>query len=399
MWRIPLGLLVGFAILLPVWWPVAFPYGDHLIFWAAGHSIVAGGSPYERGPWVALAHSYPSPHLEFLTRSGDEIWLYPPWTAFLFVPFGMLPQDVGPWAVHASYVAASIAATAMLINMASWRTTSVRTLAALLAMTFQPLVIAARWGQFTSWTLLGVVLAIAALRRTKAVPMVIGAILALAKPQYAALPGLAIAAVLVRRHAWRPLLAAAAALVAMAIVTLTLEPRSLAAVAAGTGQRAGAFDRFPTSWGFARLLAPEGWPLVLAVLLGSGVVACVVAVWSATRDERDEVLICASLALGVVLTPYALTYEHALLLPALVSAAQAADRCAPRARASVLAALVVLSGAAWGVFVFSTGAPLGFVPIATTSVFGAAHLASRLRPARNEAGSHPRAMPAGRATS
>lgn len=381
MWRIPLGLLVGFAILLPVWWPVAFPYGDHLIFWAAGHSIVAGGSPYERGPWVALAHSYPSPHLEFLTQSGDEIWLYPPWTAFLFVPFGVLPLDLGLWAVHTSYVAASIAATALLINMASWRTASGRTLAALLAITFQPLVIAARWGQFTSWTLLGVVLAIAALRRTNAGPLVVGAILAVAKPQYAALPGLAVAAILVRRRAWRALLVSAAALVAMAVVTLALEPHALAAIAAGAGQRAGAFDRFPTSWGFARLLAPEGWPLVLAVLLAIGVVASVVAVWSATREQRDEVLVCASLGLGVVLTPYALSYEHALLLPALVSATYAADRCSARARAAMLTALVLLCALAWGTFVFSTGAPLGFVPVATVALFSAAHVAARCFPA------------------
>ncbi len=377
MRRIPLGLLVGFAILLPIWWPVAFGYGDHLVFWAAGHSIVAGGSPYERGPWEALAHSYPSPHIEAVIRSGEEIWVSPPWTAFLFVPFGLLPLDLGLWALHASYVAASVAAIAVLIHLASWRTTSGRTLATLLAVTFQPLVIAARWGQFNSWTLLGVVLAIAALRKTNAGPLVVGAILAVAKPQFAVLPGLAVAAVLVRRRAWRALLLTAAALVAMAIVALALQPGAFGAVATGVGQRVSAFDRFPTSWGFARLLAPEGWPLVLAVLLAIGVVASIVAVWSATRERRDEVLVSAALALGIVLTPYALTYEHALLLPALVSAAEAADRCEARARAAILTGLVVLTGAAWGTFVFSTGAPLGFVPVAVTALFGVAHLAAR----------------------
>jgi len=383
MWRIPLGLLVGFAILQPVWWPAAD--GDHLIFWAVGHSIVTGGSPYEREMWVALAQSYPSPHLEDLISSGHEIWVYPPWTAFLFGPFGLLPLDLGRWAVHASYVAASIAATVLLINMATWRAASSRTLAALLAITFQPLVIAAQWGQFTSWTLLGVVLAIAALRRTDAGPLIVGAILAVAKPQYAALPGLAVAAVLVQRRAWRALLVVATALLVMAIVTLALQPRALEAVTAGAGQRAGAFASFPTSWGLARLLAPEGWPLVLAVLFAVAVFASVVAVWSVTREQRDEVLVRAALALGVVLTPYALIYEQALLLPALVSAASAADRCGPRARATILTGLVLLCALAWGTFIFSklfaTHALLGFVPVATVALFGAAHLAARRFPA------------------
>lgn len=380
MWRIPLGLVVGFLILLPVWWPGAFT-GDHLIFWAAGHSIVTGGSPYERDMWVALAHSYPGPHLEDLTSSGHEIWVYPPWTAFLFVPFGLLPLDLGLWALHAAYVAASIAATVLLINMASWRAASSRTLAALLAITFQPLVIAAQWGQFTSWTLLGVVLAIAGLRRMNAGPLTFGAILAVAKPQYAALPGLAVAAALVRRRAWRALLIVAGALMAMAIVTLALQPRALEAVTAGAGQRAGAFASFPTSWGLARLLAPEGWLLVVAVLLTIGVAASVLAVWSGTREQRDEVLVCAALALGVVLTPYALIYEHALLLPALVSAASAADRCDSRARASILTGLVLLCALAWFTFIFSklfaTHALLGFVPVTTIALFGAAHFAAR----------------------
>lgn len=377
--RIPLSVLVGFAILLPVWWPVAFGYGDHLVFWAAGHSIVAGGSPYERGPWVALAQSYPSAHLEFVVQSGAEIWVSPPWTAFLFIPFALLPLDLGLWALHASYIVASIAVTAMLIDMASWRTTRGRTLAALLAVTFQPLVIAARWGQFTSWTLLGAILALAALHRMNAGPLVVGAILAVGKPQFAALPGLAIAAVLARRRAWGALLMTAVALVAMAVVTFALQPLALGAVSSGVGFRASTFDRFPTTWGFARLIAPEGWPLLLAVLLAIGVVASIAAVWSAPRERRDEVLVCAALALGVVLTPYALTYEHALLLPALVSAAAAADRCTAAARAALLTGLVVLTGAAWGTFVFTTGAPLGFLPVAMVALFGAAHLAARDR--------------------
>lgn len=376
---IPLALLVGFAILLPVWWPVAFGYGDHLVFWAAGHSIVAGGSPYERGPWIALAQSYPSAHLEFVVQTGAEIWVSPPWTAFLFVPFALLPLDLGLWALHVSYVAASIAVTAMLIDLASWRTSNGRALAALLAVTFQPLVIAGRWGQFTSWTLLGTVLALAALRRTNAGPLLVGAVLAVGKPQFAALPGLALAAVLVRRRAWRALLITAGVLVTMAIVTFALQPLALGAMSSGVGFRTGTFELFPTTWGFARLIAPEAWPLALAVLLAVGVVASIGAVWSAAREQRDEVLVCAALALGVLLTPYALTYEHALLLPALVAAAAAADRCTATVRAALLAGLVVITGAAWGTFVFTTGAALGFLPVATVALFGAANVAARGR--------------------
>lgn len=381
MWRIPLGLLVGLLILLPVWWPAPFGEGDHLIFWAAGHSIVAGGSPYDRDVWVGLAESYPSTHLQDLASSGHEIWVYPPWTGFLFVPFGLLPLDLGLWALHGSYIAASIAATMVLINMVSWRTASVRTLVTLLAITFQPLVIAAQWGQFTSWTLLGAVVVIAALRRTSAGQLVVGAILAVAKPQYAALPGLAVVAVLVRRRAWRALLFTTAALLATAIVTIALQPRALEAIFAGAGQRAGAFDSFPTTWGLARLLAPEDWPILLAMLLATGILACVVAVWSAARERRDEVLVSASLALGVILTPYALTYEHSLLLPAFVSAAFAADRCGARTRAALLSTLVLLCALAWGIFIFaklfSTHALLGFLPVATVTLFAAAQVAAR----------------------
>lgn len=380
MRRFPLILLVGCAILAPVWWPVAFAFGDHLVFWSAGHTVASGGTPYGLESWIALARSYPSPHLEHLTSSGHEIWVYPPWTAFLFVPFGLLPLDAGLWVLHASYVAASIAACAILIGLAEWRSPGARTLVALLAITFQPLVIAARWGQFTSWTLLGVVLSIAALRAMNAPRLITGAILAITKPQYAALPAVSVAAVLARRGGWRVLFAAVAALAALAVVTTALQPRALEAVTAGAGQRLGAFDRFPTSWGFAHFVAAERWPFAIAGMLGVAAVACAVAVWAADRDRREEVLVCASLALGVAMTPYALTYEHALLVPALVSAGQAADRASTRARTAIFAALVVLSGAAWTVFVFTTGAPLGFVPVAVITLLGTAHLARKVAP-------------------
>lgn len=374
MWRIPLAIPVGFTSLLPVWWPVAFSLGDHLIFWGAGHSILVGGSPYDRTPWILLAASYPSPHLEFLTRSGDEIWLYPPWTALLFAPFGALRLDAGLWAIHASYVAASLASVAMLIDMSSWRTVKGRTLAALLAITFQPLVIAARWGQFTSWTLLGICIAILAMRRARA--PILGAILAMAKPQYAALPALAMAAVLARRGAWRAILITGAVLLAMVLLAFALEPRAFGALTVGAGQRSSAFDRFPTSWGLAWLLAPDNWPVALAAFLAIATVACGGAVVASTEERRDEVFVTAALALGVVVTPYALTYEHALLLPALVSAVWAADNAAARPRLVLFAAVVLLSAAAWGTFLFTTGAPLGFVPLATVLLLGTAHFAA-----------------------
>lgn len=384
MWRPPAALLLGLALTLPAWWPLAFADTDHLIFWAAGNQVVTGGSPYPTEVWVALAREYPHSHLQEMMAAPDAglVWIYPPWTALLFAPFGALPREAGLWALHVAYVLGSVLAVSALIALAPWRSERTRSLAALVAITFQPLVIAAHWGQFTGWLVLGAALVLMALRRRGLAGLLAGAVLLAAKPQLTAVAGGVVALRLAHRRAWRQLGGTVAGLAALAALAIALDPGALASMLLGARQRVEAVNRFPTTWGFARSSGLEQWPLLAIALIAIALVACVVAVRGST-DRRDDTALAAALAFGVALTPYALTYEQALLTPALVLSAAGADRCRPLPKALLLCALVALAALCWTLFATSgTGPSLGIVPTLAVLLLAGAGAAARRWPAQ-----------------
>ncbi|MHB8632123.1 MAG: glycosyltransferase family 87 protein, partial [Candidatus Limnocylindria bacterium] len=157
--RLPLVALVLVVVAeLPLLIPPPFPLTDHLVFWQAGRMVASGASPYDMRIWTDVARSYQSGHLLPFVDAARPVWVYPAWTAFLFVPFGLLPYPAGPWLLYLAYFAVGLFAAALFIRTLPPRWQASAQPAIVLVAAFQPLLIANRYGQFGSFLLLGLVL-------------------------------------------------------------------------------------------------------------------------------------------------------------------------------------------------------------------------------------------------
>jgi len=338
--------LVAEAVLLL---PPPFTLTDHLVVWSAGRAVLDGASPYDPAVWRDAAARFDSPHLRELTAAGGSgVWPYPPWTALLFVPFAALPVELGTWALHLAYLASGLGAAIAMARALPYRSeASVAGALALFAL-FQPFVIAARWGQFSSFVLVGCVLVLVGVRDARAAPVVAGALLLSTKPQVGVVLGLVVALLLVRRRAWPSLGASAAALLSVAVVTWWRYPEWLGASLGGAVGRLGVIDRFASTWAFAAEVMPQAAGaagLVLASLL----LGCCVAAWRwSPASLRLPVALSAGAVASVGLAPYVLSYDHLLLAPAAFVALLASSAAPAAARAlQGVAVLAVVAVVPW----------------------------------------------------
>jgi hypothetical protein len=352
----------------PALWPSSFIVTDHLIIWYVGRVIASGGSPYLTATWVDAATRYGSPHIQEILDYGASVWPYPPWTGYLFVPFGILPVEVGPWVLHVAYIAAGLAGAIVLARMLPWRTSSMFAAALAVFAVFQPFVIAARWGQFTSFVLVGFVLLVAGMRSRSVPLLVAGALLLATKPQLTAILGVVVLVVLIRDRAARELAGAAVAVGAVLALTWLRYPEWLEAATSGSGVRIGLLEIFASTWGLAINVAPSAWPFVGGLLV-LAVYACVLmAVRSSPAPLRVTTALCGALVAGVATVPLAHAYDHLLLAPTLFVALLAWSWSTGIARLTQGVLLVLLAVAVpWIAFVLSVAGPTqavsGIVPI------------------------------------
>lgn len=362
-----LATLVAEAVVL---WPPPFGLTDHVVLWVVGHLIAVGASPYDPSAWLQAAAELDAPHLRELTvpHAGRGVWPYPPWTGLLFVPFGLLPVEIGTWALHVSYIAVGIAAAIALAQLFEWPSEAALARALVLFAAFQPFVIAARWGQFSAFVLVGVVLAFVGLRTHRAPLLAVAAILLAAKPHVTGLFALVVLVLLITDRAWRTTAAAAAGFGAIAAFAWLRYPEWLSASVPGIGDRLAALGRFASTWSLARALGGDHWLLLGAALelivLGAGVLT---VLWM-PRASRRLAFLCVGLVLTSSLTPYIFSYDHLVLAPvAFVSllAAQTATGAPRFAHESAVVAVVAVLP--WAAFIYGvtqpTQAASGLVPI------------------------------------
>lgn len=369
-------------------WPVPHLLGDQFAFWYAGHLVATGRSPYDQAEWAAAAERY-GEVVEGVavqtTRNavlqGHTVWAYPPWTAYLFLPFGILPAQVGLPALHLAVIAAALGATLALALAPQWRSPTLPALAVLLVVAGQPFVFATRVGQFVPFLLLGVALVAAAVRRRRVWPLVAGSLVLASKPHLVWVLGLAILALLVARRAWTTLAVTGTTLAVVVVAAAARHPESLASMSAASAESLARLDRFSTTWSLAQLAGGDGW-----VLLGiGGAVAATalaaLAIGRAPRDHRLEMIVAASLALSLAVTPYAYSLDHLLLAPAFVLAVRAAD-VAPRSLRApqLVAAFLVAALAPWLAYFVGWSAPQawgGAIPFLALLVLAASGLPLR----------------------
>ena len=335
-----LAALIAESALL---WPPPFGLTDHLVTWYVGHTIVTGGSPYDPAVWTEAAARYDSFHLsELASGGGVGVWPYPPWTGLLFVPFGLLPVEIGPWALHVAYVASGIAAAILIARELPWRREASMTTALVALVAFEPFVVAARWGQFSGFLLLGVALLLAGLRSGATAPIVAGALLIATKPHLTVLIGIAAAWWLVRERRWRALVVTTAVIGAVVAISWALYPDWTDAATIGAGDRLAALPRFASTWAFAILVGGRLWPAVAAALIACAIGCCVYALRASPPSLRIIASFVAAAVATLAITPYSLVYDHLLLAPGLAYAVLAADSARAGVRIGMQLAVLVL---------------------------------------------------------
>ncbi len=321
---------VALLAVFPLLW--TSPYlGDHLTFWSAGRLVLMGRSPYDNSAWAAMATSPEATSgiavnllHSFVSPAG---WSYPPWTAFVFVPFGALPADIGIPLLHLTYLVVGCAAAIAVARMLPWRDPRRYSLALVCFALFEPFVIATRAGHFGAFLLAGVALVLDGLRRDRTWPLVAGALLLALKPSVSVALAVVVLGLLVARRRWRTLAWVAAVPGGIAALSFAAYPDAIGSLPSGIGERS---LQGITTWTLARALAGEAWLALGSALVLAILALCVASVRWTRSDLRLPVLVSACLVLGLGTLPYAQEHDHILLVPALFLVVLASERLTRR---------------------------------------------------------------------
>ena len=374
--RLPLVALVLVVLAeLPLLIPPPFPLTDHLVFWEAGRIVAGGASPYDMTIWTDVARSYQSGHLLPFIDAARPVWIYPAWTAFLFVPFGLLPYPAGPWVLYLAYLSVGLFAAVLFIRSLPSRWQPSAELSIVIAAAFQPLLIADRYGQFGSFLLLGLVLAYRGARDRSIAQLIAGALLLLMKPQLFLLVAALVLWWLIRRRERLAIGSVSASLLLVAAATTLRYPESLGFFRGGVDERVGVyFTWYSSTWAFAEFFVGAWWPIVGAVLVAATGALCVLAVRSLPADLRDAGAFGASAILSLAITPVDFHYDQAPLLLAIVLAVAVGRRAYQIALTWALAVV-----APWFVFFIELGlgrqdsqSLSGIVPVFVALLFAVA---------------------------
>ncbi|HEV2010951.1 MAG TPA: glycosyltransferase 87 family protein [Candidatus Limnocylindria bacterium] len=338
------GPLAGvLALALPLLWPADYP-GDHFTFWAAGHIVAVGRSPYDARAWTdsaidaAAAGGLVVDMRPVLARNFAVIWTYPPWTAVALAPFGALPVSVGVPLFHFTSLAAAVLAAVALARSLPWRDPPQYALALVLFALYEPFILGVRGGHFVGVLLAGVCLVQIGVLRNRVWPLVAGALLLSLKPPAVLALAVVVLGILLLRRRWSQIAWTTGTLAAIAAISVVAYPDSLAAIAAGFAERATV--QGATTWTLVAgiLGAPSGG--VVAGLQLALVVGCVLSVCLAPRPFKIHAIVAVTLVAGLALVPYANDHDQLLLIPALVLAVHY-DDLAVRGRRWYLALICV----------------------------------------------------------
>jgi hypothetical protein len=290
-----IGILAVFGS--PPWHYVDFPH-----FWSAGRTAGAPDlfDPVLRQRWGAAYGIFLSP------------WVYPPGAAWLFVPFGLFSLDVAFW-LHAVTMAGLVAASGLLGARMYGLDSK---LGLLLAFAWTPCMASAVYGQNAPLGLFLSMVTIEGLRRDDDWLAGLGAGLLLYKPTLA----LPILGLLILRLRWR----------ALAVVAVVAIGWYLASVAAAAGDWGWPRQWFSSlnSWyvhdtayntirtvSVTGLLQGFGAPSVVSFGLAVALVALALPrLLHAPIVEAGA----GALLVGLVVSPHALNWEGALMLPFLM---------------------------------------------------------------------------------
>lgn len=347
---------------------------DFFQFWWAGQLIATGGSPYDPAAWTAaLAYGPAAGSVArncVLPDAAACLWIYPPWTAWLFVPTGRLDPVAGIAIQRIALGSALAIGGALWLRIA--RATEA-TAGALLIIAFAacaPFVRDIFTGHFEGLLLVGLALVAIGLRDRRTWPVVAGTLLLALKPHLSLALAPLVLVWLVSTRAYRTLAVVAGTLAVLVVAGFASDPLAWPALVGRSVAKQELASS--TTWGFASAIGAAAAPAIAAVIVLVAIAALAVSL----RATRAAVaVVAAGAALSLAVTPYAQSYDMVLLFPAIVVALGSLRR-----GAAVIAAALVIA-ITWVAYVLElSGDPRAFAGLLPVIVL--VLLASRVRQRR-----------------
>jgi hypothetical protein len=295
--------------------------------------VATGGSPYDQSAWAAAAARYADTAALVARNCPDAqasacLWAYPPWTAWLLAPFGVLDAEPGMLAL-AAFLLLCAAISVVLLTRAAPLSGPSTMAVALVAVANGPFVWDSFVGHFEPVLLIGALLVARGLRDGRTLPLAGGAVLLSLKPNLIVALVAFVASELVARRWWRALATIGALACALGFTSVWREPGALAALSSSAAKTE---IVLPTTWSFAARSMPGAAPVVGLGLIAVSIAATWLAVRTAPHDLRSLTFVAGGLGLSLVVTPYAHLYDFVLLLPAIATAIAILDRRGSTAR-------------------------------------------------------------------
>ncbi len=353
---------------------------DFFQFWFAGHLVASGRSPYDQTAWATAPDTFGA--LAETVRlncprpdAAACVWAYPPWTAWLLVPFGALPVALGLGAEKVAFTVLLAGGAVAAVRAAGIEGHWTRATTAAGALASAPFVRDLVTGHFEGALLVGLVLVSTAIRRGNALALGVAALLLGTKPHLVlGLAGIVVA-ILVARRQTRLLLATTILVGSLAVIAVVAEPGYLGA--AGQASAKSGLSGSST-WAFAETF-PSAAPIALLIVVASACAAAALVVQSG--GDRLSAMIAAAMAFSLTVSPYVQSYDHVLLLPTLAIGIARVRRYGWPIAAVLVAAFAALS---WLAYVLElAGSPAAFaalLPALTlTLAAGVPALAARFR--------------------
>lgn len=347
-WIIAVAVAIGATVALTV---VGHPgadyrHSDFFQFWAAPRLLLEGRDPYDAVDWASIyAREATAP---VATPPPPARHVYPPWSAALLLPLGLLPFDLAAALWVVAQLTAVIVALRILATLYLARAEE-RALLFGLAAAFQPLWLIVGGGNITGFLLglftVGLAAAIAG-PRTAGIP--IGILAVKPHPFVIALPAL-LAVAEARASLF---IGAVGTFLVLVLATLPFGPRLFGEWLGAALDLQGTTGSNATVWTIGRVL--PGGP-VIAVLLAVAALAGLVGWWRVRRPPPLTAL-AGSVAISVFVAPHGWSYDATLLLITLAAILAAAGRLSGTRRIALLAAIaIVATGVPWALYALAFG--------------------------------------------
>ena len=294
---------------------------DFFQFWAAGTALLQGNDPYDPESWRAIYEQQG----QWRWQTDQQVFLYPLWTAFPYVPLAFLPFPTAGllWALTSQVLLVlSVALWAQALGSTDHRAWLLRVL--VLAVAFEPVSLTILFGHVGLVLLFLLSGTLYLVHKGCYAPAGVLLGLTLLKPQLFLLLIPALVVVMLLRRRWSLLASFAITSAALFVTSWLLVPNWVAEWQGYVAQSAMVRLRIsPTIWGLSHSVAMAFGRTDLWPGLGVGVLAALLGVLAYVLYVHRQVLVHAGrlepvlslvLIASLLIAPYMLSYDFVLLL-------------------------------------------------------------------------------------